>query len=364
LLVVALGATHDIKGVVDTAVHRVMTKDAIPGMGVGVIVDGKSYVFNYGRAAIAPDIPVTNDTLFEVGSVSKTLTATLTSLAQVDGKLSLTDRAAKYVPMLRGSAFGDLSLINLGTHTSGGLPLQVPDDVQNNEQLIRYLKDWRRPHAPGTIRTYSNISIGMLGVIAANAYGTDFVPLMEQRILRPLELDGTYYNVPASKMHDYAEGYRKGAPIRMTPGVLWQQAYGVRTTASSLLRFVAANMNLLALDPALQRAITDTHTGYFKTASFTQDLIWEQFPEPVTLQMLRDGNAATMLLDPHPVTPISPVEKPREDVWINKTGTTNGFGAYVAFIPARRCGVVLLANENYPIPDRVATAYSILSLVC
>jgi beta-lactamase class C len=71
-----------------------------------------------------------------------------------------------------------------------------------------------------------------------------------------------------------------------------------------------------------------------------------------------------MLLDPHPVTAVAPPEKPREDVWINKTGTTNGFGAYVAFIPARRCGVVLLANQNYPIPDRVTTAYRILSSVC
>lgn len=353
-----------MKATVDAAVQRVMAKDAIPGMSVGVIVDGKPYVFNYGRASIAPDVPITNDTVFELGSVSKTFTATLTSLAQVGGKLSLSDPAEKYLSALNGSAFGELSLINLGTHTSGGLPLQVPDDVQNTDQLMRYLENWRPPHAPGTSRTYSNISIGVLGMIAAKAYNEDFVSLMEQRVLRPLHMDQTYYNVPASKMHDYAEGYRKGAPVRMTPGVLWAQAYGVRTTASDLLRFVAANMHALALDAALQQAIVGTHTGYFKTATFTQDLIWEQYPEGVTLQTLLAGNAATMLLDPHPVSAISPPEKPREDVWINKTGTTNGFGAYVAFIPARRCGVVLLANENYPIADRVTTAYAILSSLC
>jgi beta-lactamase class C len=282
----------------------------------------------------------------------------------VDGKLSLSDPVDRYLPELAGSPFGSLSLINLGTHTSGGLPLQVPDNVQNDDQLMHYLKGWRPPQPPGTIRTYSNISIGMLGVVAAKAYGADFVALMAQRVLGPLGLAHTFYNVPPAKMHDYAEGYRNGSPIRMTPGLLWAQAYGVRTTASDLLRVVAANMNLLAIDPGLQRAITNTHTGYFKTAAFTQGLIWELIPEPVTQQAVLAANDYKMILDPNPVTALSPPEKPRTDVWINKTGTTNGFGAYIAFRPARRCGVVLLANENYPIPDRVKTAYAILSTLC
>lgn len=45
---------------------------------------------------------------------------------------------------------------------------------------------------------------------------------------------------------------------------------------------------------------------------------------------------------------------------INKTGSTNGFGAYVVFVPARQIGVVMLANRNLPIPERVRAAYQIL----
>jgi beta-lactamase class C len=50
-------------------------------------------------------------------------------------------------------------------------------------------------------------------------------------------------------------------------------------------------------------------------------------------------------------------------VWVNKTGSTNGFGAYAAFLPAQRLGIVLLANRNYPIAARVTAAWQILQAV-
>jgi beta-lactamase class C len=118
---------------------------------------------------------------------------------------------------------------------------------------------------------------------------------------------------------------------------------------------------MINLNVELQRAIMDTHTGYFKAGVMTQDLIWEQYAYPVELKTLLEGNSYQMILEATPVAQISPPMEPREDVLINKTGSTNGFGAYVAFVPEKQMGIVILANKNYPIDDRITIAHQIFS---
>jgi beta-lactamase class C len=355
-------AQNRIKRTVDTSIRPVMAKYSIPGMAVGITAGGKSYVFNYGVASMETRQPVTSDTLFELGSISKTFTATLASYAQVSGYLSLSDTTGKYLPTLRDSKFGEVRLLNLGTHTPGGLPLQVPDSIRNNDQLMQYFKVWRPTYAPGMYRTYANPSIGTLGLITAKSMGQDFATLMEERLFPALGMKSSYINVPAARMADYAQGYTKeNTPIRMATGVLSSEAYGIRTTAADMIRFMKANMNSIKLDRKLQRAITDTHTGYFEAGVMTQDLIWEQYPYPVALKTLLEGNSPAMIFNATPVTEIKPPQEPRGDVWINKTGSTNGFGAYVAFVPKKRLGIVMLANGNFPIDERVTAAHKILT---
>jgi len=354
-------AKTDIEKNVAPAIHRLMEEYKIPGMAVGIIRNGQSYVFNYGVASKDTGEPVDGDTLFEIGSVSKTFTATLASYAQATGQLSLTDSVSKYLPSLHGSNFDRISLLNLGTHTTGGLPLQVPDDVTNSDQLMQYFRRWKPTYPPGTYRTYSNLSIGLLGVITATSMKADFAALMEGKLIPALGLNNTYINVPASKMDQYAQGYTDAdAPIRMAPGLLGAEAYGVRTTASDLLRFVGANMNLVDVGENWRRAIATTHTGYYRIGVMTQDLIWEQYSYPAALKDLLFGNSGELSYKANPAIALQPPSSPQENVLINKTGSTNGFATYVLFVPAKKTGIVLLANKRYPNEARVKLVYEIL----
>lgn len=362
LILLAASPPGAAKTIVDTAVAPVMKKYEIPGMAVGIVDGDACYVFNYGVASLQTRNPVTGTTLFEIGSISKTFTATLASLAQVEEKLSLSDTTSKYIPALAGRKFGDVTLLQLGTHTPGGMPLQLPDNVTSQDLLIQYLQQWRPAYPPGTYRTYSNPGIGVLGIITAKAMKEDFTSLVQSRLLPALGMTNTYIDLPEAKLPEYAQGYTADLkPARMTASVISPETYGIKTTASDMLRYLEANMGTIPLEDTLRRAIAQTHTGHFRAGVMTQDLVWEQYAYPVSLATLQQGNSPEIIYDATPVTRIEPPMSPRGDVLINKTGSTNGFGAYVAFVPEERLGIVVLANKSYPIAARVAPAYEILA---
>lgn len=347
---------------ISAVVLPAMEKNQIPGMAVALVLGEKTYVFNYGVSDVEKQTPVTDETIFEIGSISKTFTVTLATHAEVTGKLKLTDTAASYLPELAGTDFGNLQLFHLGTHTLGGITLQVPDEVQTREQLLEYFRTWKPAFRAGTMRTYANPSIGALGWITAKSLGQDFSTAMTQAIFQPLGLTSTYLSVPAQKMSSYAWGYNKDKkPVRVNPGMLDSEAYGIKTTASDLSTFLKANMGMLALDSMLQAALNNTRRRYFSVGQMTQGLIWEEYAMPVDLPTLQEGNAPKLILNPTPVSAKVPAATPESNVWVNKTGATNGFGAYVAFVPEERFGVVLLANKNYPNAERVEIAHRIHS---
>jgi len=353
-----------IDSVVNEAARAVMRQHDIAGMVIAVTHQGRQRFYTYGVESLETRRAVNRDTLFELGSISKTFTATLAAYAQAKGQLALTDSPARFMPELAGTEFAKLTLVNLGTHTTGGFPLQVPDDVRDNAQLMQYLKAWKPEHAPGTYRSYANPSIGMLGVVAAASLKQPFAQAMEKDLFPKLGLTSTYIDVPAAKASRYAQGYNKqGAPVRVNPGVLAAEAYGVKSTARDMLRYVEAGMDMDVLDKDIRRALADTHVGYYEVGGMTQDMAWEQFSYPVALDTLLTANAGTLNSQSHPAEALQPPLAPQGETWINKTGSTNGFGAYVAFVPARKLGIVILANRNYPNEARVRLAAEILGAV-
>lgn len=350
-----------IDDTVNAAAQAVMEQYAVPGLAIGITVNGEQRFYNFGVASKTNAAPVTNGTLFEVGSISKTFTATLAAYAEIKGHLSLADSPAKYLPQLQGTPLGKATLLNLGTHTAGGFPLQVPENIKDEQQLLNYFSAWQPSYEPGTKRTYANPSIGLLGVIAAKSMNAPFKKLMETELLPALAMGDSYLDVPPEKMAAYAQGYNKqDAPVRMSPGVLDHEAYGLKTTSRDLVRFMEANMQSSPPTTAIQRAVRLTHTGYFQVGPMTQDLIWEQYSPAITLESLIEGNADKMAHETNPATRLDPPQPPMADAWLNKTGSTGGFGAYIAFVPAKQMGIVILANKNYPNEARVRLAYQVL----
>jgi beta-lactamase class C len=349
-----------LRAIVDKAIRPVMAEYDVPGIAVAVTVDGRASFFNYGLASKADQTPVSEATLFELGSVTKTFVATTVSYAQVLGKLSLDDHPGKYLPRLKGSAIAKATLLHLGTYTAGGLPLQFPEDV-SDDKAIDYFQRWKPDAAPGVQRRYSNPSLGLFGHVAGLALHSRFSDTMDNRIFPGLGMKHSYVHVPPSAMADYAWGYdEKNQPGRMSPDVFADETYGIKSSSADMIRYVQANIDPTQLEATLRRAVDGTHVGYFKIGGMVQGLGWEQYPYPVSLQQLQAGNSRAMIWEPNPAQRLTPPQTPSAPTLFNKTGSTNRFGAYVAFVPAKKIGIVILANKNYPIPDRIKAAHAIL----
>ncbi|WP_429055410.1 FOX/MOX family class C beta-lactamase [Aeromonas jandaei] len=350
-----------LSAIVDGAIQPVLKEYRIPGMAVAVLKDGKVHYFNYGVANRESGQRVSEQTLFEIGSVSKTLTATLGAYAVVKGGFNLDDKVSQHAAWLKGSAFDGVTMAELATYSAGGLPLQFPDAVDSAEKMQAYYRQWTPLFAAGTQREYSNPSIGLFGYLAASSLGKPFEQLMSQTLLPGLGLAHTYLKVPAAAMGDYAYGYAKEEkPIRVNPGVLADEAYGIKTSSADLLAFVKANISGVD-DKALQQAISLTHQGRYSVGEMTQGLGWESYAYPVSEQTLLAGNSSAVIYNANPVKPVAASQETGGARLYNKTGSTNGFGAYVAFVPAKGIGIVMLANRNYPNGARVKAAYAILS---
>jgi beta-lactamase class C len=350
-----------VRAAVDRAIRPLMAQHDVPGMAVAVTVDGRAMFFNYGLASKEKGLPVSENTLFELGSVSKTFTATLGCYARSQGKLSFDDHPGRFMPQLKGSAIDRASLLELGTYTPGGLPLQFPDEVIDDAQMLGYFRNWTPDAPPGTQRRYSNPSIGLFGHVTALALHTGFADAVEGRLFPALGLKHSHVRMPAAAMADYAWGYnRANKPVRVNPGVFDAEAYGVKSSAADMIRFVQENIDPSQLEQPMRQAVECTHTGYYRIGDTVQGLGWEQYRAPVSLAQLQAGNSEKMSRGFNAVTRLEPPQAPPRGTLFNKTGATGGFGAYVLFVPEYRVGIVMLANKNYPIPARVEAAHAIL----
>ncbi|HAS1784874.1 TPA: CMY2/MIR/ACT/EC family class C beta-lactamase [Enterobacter cloacae] len=348
--------------VVADTITPLMKAQSIPGMAVAVIYQGKPHYYTFGKADVAANKPVTPDTLFELGSISKTFTGVLGGDAVARGEISLGDPVTKYWPELTGTQWQGIRMLDLATYTAGGLPLQVPDEVTDDASLLRFCQRWQPQWKPGTTRLYANASIGLFGALAVKPSGMRYEQAMTERVFKPLALHHTWINVPEAEEKNYAWGYRDGKAVHVSPGMLDAEAYGVKTNVQDMAGWVMANMAPEKVaDASLKQGIALAQSRYWRVGSMYQGLGWEMLNWPVEAKTVVEGSDGKVALAALPAVEAVPPAPPVKASWVHKTGSTGGFGSYVAFIPEKQIGIVMLANKSYPNPARVDAGYRILS---
>lgn len=176
---------------------------------------------------------------------------------------------------------------------------------------------------------------------------TSFTQLMQKQIFPALALKHTYIEVPEDEQKNYANGHdQPNALIRVNSGPLAEPAYGVKSTIPDMLKFVNANLKPQQFNQPIQATILETHQGYYKLDDMTQALGWEKFNYPASLNTMQASNADQIGFD---VNLVQKAKSNQNPSIYHKTGSTNGFGTYVVFIPSEQVGIVMLMNKTYPI---------------
>lgn len=352
---------QEIKKLVDQNFKPLLEKYDVPGMAVGVIQNNKKYETYYGLQSVQDKKAVNSNTIFELGSVSKLFTATAGGYAKTNGKISFEDTSGKYWKELKNTPIDQVNLLQLATYTSGNLGLQFPDEVQTDQQVLTFFKDWKPKNSIGEYRQYSNPSIGLFEKVVTLSMNKPFDQVLEKTIFPDLGLKHSYVNVPKTQMQNYAFGYnQENQPIRVNPGPLDAPAYGVKSTLPDMLSFIDANLNPQKYPADIRRAIDETHKGFYQVGTMYQALGWEEFSYPAPLQTLLDSNSEQIVMKPNKVTVIS--KEPSVKMF-HKTGSTNGFGTYVVFIPKENIGLVMLTNKRIPNEERIKAAYAVLNAI-
>lgn len=363
LHVAALGQMSEtsinIANAVDAVIPPLMKRYDIPGMAVGITRNGKAYFYNFGVLSRSTQIPVSQQSLFEVGSITKVLTATGSTWLAEQGKLNLSKGIATSLHVLTSPTFKWISPINLLTHTSS-LRFNPPLRVASWDALVDYLNQWKPPYPPGKRRMYSNLGIGLMGAVINQVVGEPIQSFERRAILYPLKMKDSFFVVPPNEVSEMAQGYdRQGKPVPQSSGLLGASAYGLKSCSEDLIHLLQANMGELNLSKKLQAAVDATHVSYYQTPYLVQDLVWEQYPFPTSIETVERGNGASEMSAPAGRMGTSVHD--HGSVLLNKTGSTDGFSAYVVFVPDQKIGIVLLANKRYTKSANIKAAYELLT---
>jgi CubicO group peptidase (beta-lactamase class C family) len=244
---------------VDAVVAPYVQKKKMVGAMVGLLkADGTREFFSYGITK-ADGPPPTADTIFEIGSISKTFTTLLLAQLVEQKQVQLDDPARTLLPddwqlLKRGER--EITLVELATHTSG-LPenppnlmralalnpkLQLDPFARFDEKQLRQALTEAKPKDTATPPVaYSNLGMGLLGEALAHKTGKSYDELVRAWIAEPLQMQSTIVVPPPAQLERSATGHEKsGAAVPCWSFATLAGAGAVRSTASDMLNYLAA----------------------------------------------------------------------------------------------------------------------------
>jgi serine-type D-Ala-D-Ala carboxypeptidase/endopeptidase len=266
---------------IDKLVEPVTVFGAPSAIIIGVIKDGEKSIYSYGDAGLGFGAPRSN-TIFEIGSNTKTFTATLLSTFIDEGLVSLDDSINRFLPdYVHPPTFHgqQITLLNLVTHTSG-----LPREVYNftidyntfwseftNEDYYTFLNNISLQAYPfddytngnelsylGTKFRYSNIGIGILGHILERVSGKTFEELINEKICSPLNMPDTkvYTEITKEQKSRIPKAYNINQIEQELPRDMGRLLApgSLLSTMDDMLNYMEANMeNTTSLSKSMQR---------------------------------------------------------------------------------------------------------------
>jgi serine-type D-Ala-D-Ala carboxypeptidase/endopeptidase len=292
----------------------------------GVVDGDKTEVVAFGKldGGKAPD----GDTVYEIGSITKTFTATLLARAILSGRVTLDTRVARLlpdfgIPSPRGK---EITLGELGTQHSGlpRLPSNLlPADWANPyadydaAKLKAFLEGYQLPRDPGASYEYSNLGYGLLGYALAQSERTTYAALADREILKPLGMTMTGQAFTDAMRSHLAPGHDdSGKPAKNWDFDVLAGTGAIRSSANDMLRYLKANMGID--QSPLVAAMKLAQQPRSKTATTNRiGLAWMTTEKGI--------------------------------VW--HTGGTGGYRSFLGFAADGRRGVVILANTAVDVED-------------
>ncbi|HRW58435.1 MAG TPA: serine hydrolase domain-containing protein [Chlamydiales bacterium] len=318
----------DVQELVKHCVEEGYTK----GMAVAVIDENGIDYYSYGHLSDESKVSVDENTLFEIGSVTKTITGLLLQIMIEKGEMDLNDPLEMYLPSyVKVPQYKNKKILlkHLANHTAGFpyMPTNFESEDMGNpfagyteEYLYDFLSNFEPPRAPGKVHEYSNISVGLLGFIISKKVGMPYEQLVREWILEPLQMNSTYVNVPESETYRFAKGHVGDAQVSNWDIPVLEGAGALKSCVADLARYVQANMDLIESDFSDAFKLMHKRTCRTKMPYIGMTLTFNDYIK----------------------------FRPRV-IWHN--GGTGGYHSFIGFCPKTKKGVVILSNSITYIDD-------------